>query len=147
MSTWEVFRRLVRDARPIYGWLLLGALLGGIVVACTVIAPKLLGQGVQLLYDAWAGERPKAGLTEALLPICGALAGVYLLKSIVDTGKMVLMNNVVSKYYTAHCASSFRINYPGCPSALLIRPRQDGSLTVFKRMFPIWAAVSTTLWM
>ena len=48
MSTWEVFRRLVRDARPIYGWLLLGALLGGIVVACTVIAPKLLGQGVQL---------------------------------------------------------------------------------------------------
>ena len=33
MSTWEVFRRLVRDARPIYGWLLLGALLGGIVVA------------------------------------------------------------------------------------------------------------------
>lgn len=100
MSTWEVFRRLVRDARPIYGWLLLGALLGGMVVACTVIAPKLLGQGIQLLYDAWAGERPKAGLTEALLPICGALAGVYLLKSIVDTGKMVLMNNVVSKYYT-----------------------------------------------
>lgn len=100
MSTWEVFRRLVRDAKPIYGWLLLGALLGGIVVACTVIAPKLLGQGIQLLYDAWAGERPKAGLTEALLPICGALAGVYLLKSIVDTGKMVLMNNVVSKYYT-----------------------------------------------
>ena len=100
MSTWEVFRRLVRDARPIYGWLLLGALLGGIVVACTVIAPKLLGQGIQLLYDAWAGERPKAGLTEALLPICGALAGGYLLKSIVDIGKMVLMNNVVSKYYT-----------------------------------------------
>ena len=100
MSTWEVFRRLVRDAKPIYGWLLLGALLGGIVVACTVIAPKLLGQGIQLLYDAWAGERPKAGLTEALLPICGALAGVYLLKSIVDIGKMVLMNNVVSKYYT-----------------------------------------------
>ena len=29
MSTWEVFRRLVRDARPIYGWLLLGAQLGG----------------------------------------------------------------------------------------------------------------------
>ncbi len=52
MSTWEVFRRLVRDARPIYGWLLLGALLGGMVVACTVIAPKLLGQGIQLLYDA-----------------------------------------------------------------------------------------------
>ena len=25
---------------------------------------------------------------------------MYLLKSIVDTGKMVLMNNVVSKYYT-----------------------------------------------
>ena len=43
MSTWEVFRRLVRDARPIYGWLLLGALLGGIVVACTVIAPQLPG--------------------------------------------------------------------------------------------------------
>lgn len=117
------------------------------MVACTVIAPKLLGQGIQLLYDAWAGERPKAGLTEALLPICGALAGVYLLKSIVDTGKMVLMNNVVSKYYTCTLRIKLSINYPGCPSALLIRPRQDRSLTVFKRMFPIWAAVSTTLWM
>lgn len=100
MSTWEVIRRLVRDAKPIYGWLLLGALLGGVVVACTVIAPKLLGQGVQLLYDAWAGEIPKSGLTDALLPLCGALAGVYLLKSAVDIGKMYLMNNAVSKYYT-----------------------------------------------
>ena len=30
MSTWEVIRRLVRDAKPIYGWLLLGALSFGI---------------------------------------------------------------------------------------------------------------------
>ena len=53
MSTGQVLCRLVRDAKPIYGWLLLGALLGGVVVACTVVAPKLLGQGVQLLYEAW----------------------------------------------------------------------------------------------
>ena len=55
---------------------------------------------MQLLYDAWAGEIPKSGLTDALLPLCGALAGVYLLKSAVDIGKMYLMNNAVSKYYT-----------------------------------------------
>ena len=72
-----VLRRLIRDARPIYGWLLLASLLGMMVIACTVIAPKLLGSGIQLLYDAWAGEIPKSGLTDALLPLCGALAGVY----------------------------------------------------------------------
>ena len=102
MSTGQVVCRLVRDAKPIYGWLLLGALLGGVVVACTVVAPKLLGQGVQLLYEAWSGERPTEGLTAALLPICGVLAGVYLLKSAVDIGKMYLMNNVVSRYYTCN---------------------------------------------
>ena len=102
MSTGQVVCRLVRDAKPIYGWLLLGALLGGVVVACTVVAPKLLGQGVQLLYEAWSGKRPTEGLTAALLPICGVLAGVYLLKSAVDIGKMYLMNNVVSRYYTCN---------------------------------------------
>ena len=102
MSTGQVVCRLVRDAKPIYGWLLLGALLGGVVVACTVVAPKLLGQGVQLLYEAWSGERPTEGLTAALLPVCGVLAGVYLLKSAVDIGKMYLMNNVVSRYYTCN---------------------------------------------
>lgn len=102
MSTGQVVRRLVRDAKPIYGWLLLGALLGGVVVVCTVVAPKLLGQGVQLLYEAWSGERSTEGLTAALLPICGVLAGVYLLKSAVDIGKMYLMNNVVSRYYTCN---------------------------------------------
>ena len=102
MSTGQVVCRLVRDAKPIYGWLLLGALLGAVVVACTVVAPKLLGQGVQLLYEAWSGERPTEGLTAALLPVCGVLAGVYLLKSAVDIGKMYLMNNVVSRYYTCN---------------------------------------------
>lgn len=100
MSNKEIVRRLIRDARPIYGWLLLAAVLGGVVVACTVAAPKLLGEGIQLLYDAWAGEPPEEGLTAALLPLCGFLAGVYLLKSAVEAGKMYLMNRVVSSYYT-----------------------------------------------
>lgn len=52
MTNGEVFARLVRDAKPIYGWLLLGALMGAAVVACAVIAPQLLGAAIQLLYDA-----------------------------------------------------------------------------------------------
>ena len=97
-----VLRRLIRDARPIYGWLLLASLLGMMVIACTVIAPKLLGSGIQLLYDAWAGERAAQGLTAALLPTCGLLAAVYLLQSAVNAGKMYLMNQVVSRYYTCN---------------------------------------------
>ena len=96
-----VLRRLIRDARPIYGWLLV-SLLGMMVIACTVIAPKLLGSGIQLLYDAWAGERAAQGLTAALLPTCGLLAAVYLLQSAVNAGKMYLMNQVVSRYYTCN---------------------------------------------
>ena len=102
MTNGEVFARLVRDAKPIYGWLLLGALMGAAVVACAVIAPQLLGASIQLLYDAWAGERPLAGLTDALLPLCGGLAAVYLIKSALEAGKMYLMNNVVSRYYTCN---------------------------------------------
>lgn len=102
MTNGEVFARLVRDAKPIYGWLLLGALMGAAVVACAVIAPQLLGAAIQLLYDAWAGERPLAGLTDALLPLCGGLAAVYLIKSALEAGKMYLMNNVVSRYYTCN---------------------------------------------
>ncbi len=102
MTNGEVFARLVRDAKPIYGWLLLGALMGAAVVACAVIAPQLLGAAIQLLYDAWAGERPLAGLTDALLPLCVGLAAVYLIKSALEAGKMYLMNNVVSRYYTCN---------------------------------------------
>ena len=56
MSTGEVIRRLVRDARPIYGWLLLGALLGGIVVAC----PEAPGPGYPVAVRCMGRRAPQS---------------------------------------------------------------------------------------
>lgn len=147
MTNWEVFARLVRDAKPIYGWLLLGALMGAAVVTCAVIAPQLLGAAIQLLYDAWAGERPLAGLTDALLPLCGGLAAVYLIKSALEAGKMYLMNNVVSRYYTCNLRISISDKISRLPISLSIRPLPGRSSTASRRMFPIWAAASMISWM
>lgn len=95
-----VLRRLVREARPIYKWLALACVMGLVIVACAVLSPKILGDCVQLLYDFWAGSFAGASLTRALLPGCLALAGVYFLDGLMRWLKMLLLNNVVSRYFT-----------------------------------------------
>lgn len=105
----KIILRLIREARPIYGWLGLSCLISAGIIACAVTAPKLLGNCVQLLYDYWA-KRPAlgGGLTRALLPGCCVLAGVYLLQSGLNWLKMFLLNNVVSRYFT--CALRIRMS-------------------------------------
>ncbi len=92
-------RRLIREARPIAGYLALGGILDILSVFCTVAAPAILGRLVQALYDAhFAGET--AGLHLRLLPGLLILAGVYALGSLFGWLNMVLMNNVVSRHYS-----------------------------------------------
>ena len=63
-----VVLRLIREARPIYGWLALACLISCVIITCAVVSPKILGSCVQLLYDFWAGSFQGTSLTRALLP-------------------------------------------------------------------------------
>ena len=103
-----VVLRLIREARPIYGWLALACLISYVIITCAVVSPKILGSCVQLLYDFWAGTFQGTSLTRALLPGCLVLAAVYLLQSGMNWLKMFLLNNVVSRYFT--CALRIRMS-------------------------------------
>ena len=105
----QVILRIVREARPIYGWLALASLISCVIITCAVMSPKILGSCVQLLYDFWAGTFQGSSLTRALLPGCCVLAAVYLLQSGMNYLKMFLLNNVVSRYFT--CALRIRMSY------------------------------------
>ena len=48
--------RILREAKPIWGWLLLSCVLCLLSIICTVVSPKMLGELVQKLYDFWSGE-------------------------------------------------------------------------------------------
>ena len=78
-----VMLRLVQEAKPIYKWLALACLISLGIIACAVAAPRLLGG-------------------------CLALAGVYLLQGLMSWLKMLLLNNVVSRYFT--CALRIKLS-------------------------------------
>ena len=103
-----VLLRLVQEAKPIYKWLALACLISLGIIACAVAAPQLLGDCVQQLYDYWAGSFTGASLTAALTGGCLALAGVYLLQGLMSWMKMLLLNNVVSRYFT--CALRIKLS-------------------------------------
>ena len=105
-----VLLRIVKEARPIYGWLALCCLISLIIIACSVSAPKLLGNCIQLLYDFVLGSG--MNLRRALLPGCLMLAAVYLLQSGMNWLKMFLLNNVVSRYFT--CSLRIRLSEKIC---------------------------------
>ena len=91
--------RLALAAKPIYGWLLLGAVIDILAVITAVIAPNLLGDIIQTLYDYW--EAGAVGAIPATM-VHGLvlLTLVYGLSSILSYANMRLMNQVVSRHFT-----------------------------------------------
>ncbi|MBR2889396.1 MAG: ABC transporter ATP-binding protein [Oscillospiraceae bacterium] len=91
--------RLALAAKPIYGWLLLGAVIDILAVITAVIAPNLLGDIIQTLYDYW--EAGAVGAIPATI-VHGLvlLTLVYGLSSILSYANMRLMNQVVSRHFT-----------------------------------------------
>lgn len=89
-------KRLIREAKPIRGWLLLSVLLCGGIIACAVAGPELLGALVDRLY-AWDGSSALAdSLRQGLL----LLLLVYVAQGILTYGNSFLLNNVVSRFFT-----------------------------------------------
>ena len=95
----ETGKRLLREIKPLRGWILLSAFLCLILIGCAVAAPELLGGLVDRLY-AWV-KAPTEGLARSLLPGIGLLLGVYALQALVTYGNSYLLNNVVSRYFCA----------------------------------------------
>lgn len=103
----HTLRRLVREARPIWKWLLLGCLISIIMIACSAAAPKLLGGLIDRLYDYWDGSGT-GDLMGELTNGLAALLVVYTAYSLLFYLKMLLLNNMVSRYFT--CTLRIRIS-------------------------------------
>ena len=95
----DTFKRLMREIRPLRGWILLSALLCLLLIGCAVAAPELLGDLVDRLY-AWT-KAPVPGLAKSLLPGLGLLLAVYVLKAALSYGNAFLLNNIVTRYFTS----------------------------------------------
>ena len=94
--------RILKVAKPIWGWLLLSCLLCLLSIVFTVVSPKMLGELVQLLYDFWSGELITDNFAGMILSGIIPLGIVYLLLSLVKLANMYLLNNVVSRYFTCN---------------------------------------------
>lgn len=103
----HTLRRLVREARPIWKWLLLGCLISIVMIACSAAAPKLLGGLIDRLYDYWDGSGT-GDLMGKLTNGLAVLLVVYTAYSLLFYLKMLLLNNMVSRYFT--CTLRIRIS-------------------------------------
>ncbi len=101
-----VLRRILADAKPIRGWLILSALVSALSVALVLAGPELMGALTNVLYAFWA-EGTAIEMT-SFLRQCLLLAGIYLLSSVCELSTMYIMNNVVSRHFT--CAMRIRIS-------------------------------------
>ena len=97
----HMIRRLLLEARPIWKWLILAALLCCGIIACAVVGPKLLGTLIDRLYAYWDGSFT-GDLMAAILPGLGVLLAVYVGYSLFSYLKMLLLNKVVSRYFTCN---------------------------------------------
>ncbi len=95
----ETGKRLLREIKPLWGWILLSAFLCLIWIGCAVAGPELLGDLINRLY-AWP-QAQTPGLARSLLPGLGLLLFVYALKSAIYYGNTYLLNNVVSRFFCA----------------------------------------------
>ena len=100
--TIKAISRILKEAKPIRGWLILSCFLCLCLIVCTVSAPKILGNLIQQLYDYWSGDLVTDNLigliSKGLIP----LAVIYIALSLIKLGNMYLLNNVVSRYFTCN---------------------------------------------
>ena len=95
----NTLRRILSDTRGIRRWITLGGILGMVSVLCGVIAPEILGQMVQKLYDFGTGDR-SIPIRQELVKGLVILALVYGLQAVFQYVRMYIMNWSISSHYT-----------------------------------------------
>ena len=103
--------RIYKEAKPIWGWLILSCFLCLLSIIFTVVSPKLLGELVQKLYDFWSGELVTEDFSGMILSGIIPLIIVYVLLSLVRLANMYLLNNVVSRYFTCNIRIKISNNF------------------------------------
>ena len=98
----KAIARILKEAKPIRGWLILSCFLCLCIILCTVSAPKILGNLIQQLYDYWAGALVTDNLVGTIAKGLIPLAIIYIALSLLRFGNMYLLNNVVSRYFTCN---------------------------------------------
>ena len=103
--------RILKDTKPIAGWLVLGAFVSLISVALSLVTPEILRTLSDRLYDYWEPahlgqpavfDKAKFGME------CVLLAAAYAGSSLAMIFEMLIMNNVVSRHFT--CAIRIRMS-------------------------------------
>ncbi len=103
--------RILKDTRPIAGWLVLGAFISLVSVALSLVTPEILRALSDRLYNYWepAHLGQPAVLDNAAFGLeCILLAAAYAGSSLAAIGEMLIMNNVVSRHFT--CAIRIRMS-------------------------------------
>lgn len=97
-SAWRTAKRLVRDFKPIAWALVLAVVLSVGSVLLSVIAPRLVNQMTDIIYNFGAKGVPMD--MALMLKLALYLGLAYLGSSIIAAVMVVLMTNITSRYYT-----------------------------------------------
>lgn len=103
-----LYGKILREARPIWKWLIVSCLLCIVIIFCAVAGPKLTGSITDRICTFWEAGASTGDLVEGIATSLMLLLGVYALGALVRWINMYLMNNVVSHHFT--CAIRIRMS-------------------------------------
>lgn len=98
-SASKIFLRLFKDSKVIAGWLVLASFITLASIVFALLSPEILSELTDIIYYFWDD-----GISidwQRFMFLCASLAIVYALGSFSEVLSMALMNNVVTKFYTA----------------------------------------------
>ncbi len=110
-SSKKTVLRILKDTKPIAGWLTVGALISLISVVLSLATPEILHSLSDRLYLYWESahlEQAEIFDNAAFGKECVLLALAYAGSSLAAIGEMLIMNNVVSRHFT--CAIRIRMS-------------------------------------
>ncbi|MDD3831721.1 MAG: ABC transporter ATP-binding protein [Clostridia bacterium] len=96
MPKLKLLGRMVAHAKPIAKWLLLSAVIMIMSVGISIFAPIVMKNITNELFAIAEGDY----LWKEIVSNSIILAVLYLLSSVISAGNMLIMNNVVSRFYT-----------------------------------------------
>lgn len=98
MKSENVLLRILKDTKKIAGFLALAAVIELIAVLLGLIAPSIIGNLTQNLYDFTSGETSLD--MNFFTKTCSILCLIYVLSSLLEMARACVMNNTVSRYFT-----------------------------------------------
>lgn len=98
MKSENVLLRILKDTKKIAGFLALAAVIELIAVLLGLIAPSIIGNLTQNLYDFTSGETSLD--MNFFTKTCGILCLIYVLSTLLEMARACVMNNTVSRYFT-----------------------------------------------